>query len=90
VTEDARCERTARILSARLDELATTLEREALPRHVAARLVESASVATAHAVALELLSAGQASELWQEAAEHHPGVALEPGGFPGRAIGASG
>lgn len=77
VTEDARCERTARILSAHLEELARTLERAAVPRDIATRLLESASVATMHAVALELLTPRRASDLWHEAAEHHPGVALD-------------
>jgi hypothetical protein len=74
VTDDARCERTARILSAHLDELARTLERAAVPRDVATRLLESASIATMHAVTLELLSPSRAADPWQEAAEQHPSL----------------
>jgi hypothetical protein len=50
-------DRTARALSARLDDLATVAERSGAAAHAVARLLEAASVATMHAVALELLCA---------------------------------
>ena len=40
------------------------------------RLLESASVATLNAVALDLLSPEAADEIWREAAERHPAVPL--------------
>lgn len=70
MTEDARNNRTARLLVARLDAVArigTQL------RHAEAeRLVELASVATMRAVALELLRAEQADEIWRDAHARHP------------------
>lgn len=74
MTDAARSERTARILSARLSELARALERAAVPPDAAARLLESASVATMHAVTLDLLTSSRACALWREAAEQHPSV----------------
>ena len=74
MNEAALSDRTARILSAQLGELAQVLERAAVPRETATRLLESASVATMHAVTLELLSSERASELWREAADQHPTV----------------
>ena len=76
MTEATRKERTARILTARLEELAHALERTGVPAKQACRLLESASVATMHAVTLDLLSSSRAEELWRETAERHP--ALEP------------
>ncbi len=67
-----RRKRTARILGARLDELAVALEREAVPLATAACLLGSASIATDHAVSLDLLTSHDAAELWREAAERHP------------------
>jgi hypothetical protein len=70
VTEETRSERTARLLVARLDALARAAGRL---RHVEAeRLVELASVATMHAVALELIQAEQAEQIWREAHVRHP------------------
>jgi hypothetical protein len=74
MTRRARCERTERILIARLEELARALERSGLPDESITRLLESASVATMNAVALNLLSAEAADEIWREAAERHPRV----------------
>jgi hypothetical protein len=74
MTEAARSERTARVLGARLDELARALERGGVRPEAAVWLLESAAVATAHAVMLDLLSVAQATELWREAAERHPDV----------------
>jgi len=69
-----RAERTERILIARLEELACAVERSGAPTEVVARLLESASVATMNAVALNLLSAEAADEIWRDAAERHPQV----------------
>jgi hypothetical protein len=74
MTRRARTERTERILVARLEELARTLERSGAPTESVARLLESASVATVNAVALNLLSAEAAEEIWRDAEERHPQV----------------
>jgi hypothetical protein len=70
VTEESRSERTARLLVARLDALARAA---ACLRHAEAeRLVELASVATMNAVALEMLQAEKAEEIWRDAHVRHP------------------
>jgi len=70
VTELTRSERTSRLLVARLDALATVA---AQISHVEAeRLVELASIATMHAVALETLQAEKAEAIWREAHARHP------------------
>ena len=74
VTEANRSERTARILSHRLSELARALERADVPPAAASRLLEAASVATMHAVTLDLLTTQRARQLWHDAAEQHPTV----------------
>ena len=51
MTELSRCERTSRLLVARLDALASVASQ--LSNAEAERLVELASIATMHAVALE-------------------------------------
>ena len=76
MTDAARSERTTRILTARLNELARAVERANESARQAARLLDSASVATMHAVTLELLSSARAEELWREAAERHPEIEL--------------
>jgi hypothetical protein len=65
-------ERVAQRLAARLEELARACERAGAPREPVARLLESASVATMHAVSLELLTAERASGIWTDAVERHP------------------
>jgi hypothetical protein len=70
VTEDARATRTARLLVARLEALARVAGQ--LPHAEAERLVELASVATMRAVALELIRAEQAREIWRDAHVLHP------------------
>ena len=70
VTDETRSERTARLLVARLDALASAASR--LKNSEAERLVELASVATMHAVALELLQAEKADAIWREAHVRHP------------------
>jgi hypothetical protein len=67
---ETRSERTARLLVDRLDALAKAA---AGLRHAEAeRLVELASVATMHAVALEMIQADKAEAIWREAHERHP------------------
>lgn len=70
MTEDVRTSRTARLLVARLEALARVAGQ--LRHAEAERLVELASVATMRAVALELLRAEQAQEIWRDAHVRHP------------------
>jgi hypothetical protein len=70
MTNEARSERTARLLVARLDALAKAASR--LRNAEAERLVELASVATMRAVALELIQADRAEAIWREAHLRHP------------------
>ncbi len=70
VIEETRCERTARLLAARLEALACVASQ--LRHAEAERLVELASVATMHAVALELIQAERADEIWRDAHTRHP------------------
>lgn len=74
MTRQARSERTQRILIARLEELARALESSGAPADSVSRLLESASVATMNAIALELISSEVADEIWREATERHPEV----------------
>ena len=67
-----RSERIERRLTQRLDELARALERSGAPAETIGRLLELASVATMHAVALELVSADRAQQIWRRAKERHP------------------
>jgi hypothetical protein len=70
VTEDARSNRTARLLVARLEAVACVATQ--LRHAETERLVELASVATMRAVALELIRAERADEIWREAHLRHP------------------
>lgn len=70
MTELTRCERTSRLLVARLDALAKVASQ--LRHAEAERLVELASIATMHAVALETLQAERAEAIWREAHARHP------------------
>jgi hypothetical protein len=70
MTELTRSERTSRLLVARLDALASVASQ--LTHAEAERLVELASIATMHAVALETLQAEKAEAIWREAHERHP------------------
>jgi hypothetical protein len=70
VADETRSERTSRMLVDRLDALARAAS--GLRPAEAERLVELASVATMHAVALELLQAERADEIWREAHARHP------------------
>ena len=75
MSRHARAERTERILLGRLEELARVLERSGAPNEAVARLLESASVATMNAVALNLITSEAAEHVWREADERHPTVA---------------
>ena len=68
-------DRTARVLSARLEELAAVAERSGAAPDAIARLLEAASVATLNAVALEFISEREATAIWREVEERHPIVA---------------
>jgi len=70
VTELTRSERTSRLLVARLDSLASVASQ--ISHMEAERLVELASIATMHAVALETLKAEKAEAIWREAHARHP------------------
>jgi hypothetical protein len=70
VTEDVRSNRTARLLVARLDAVARIATQ--LRHAEAERLVELASIATMRAVALELIRAEKADEIWRDAHVRHP------------------
>ncbi|HSC73913.1 MAG TPA: hypothetical protein VLB89_07090 [Gaiellaceae bacterium] len=70
MTEDARADRTARLLMARLEAVARVTGQ--LRHAEAERLVEVASIATMRAVELELIRAEQADEIWREAHVRHP------------------
>lgn len=70
VTAETRSERTAKLLVARLEALARAAS--GLQHAEAERLVELASVATMHAVALEMLKAEKAEAIWREAHARHP------------------
>jgi hypothetical protein len=74
MTRIARAKRTERILIARLEELAVTLGRAGTPHEAISRLLASASVATMNAVALNLISADIANEIWREAETRHPEI----------------
>jgi hypothetical protein len=70
VIDETRAERTTRLLVSQLDALAKVAA--GLPHADATRLVELASVATMHAIALETLQAERAEEIWRQAHERHP------------------
>lgn len=66
--------RVERLLTHRLEELARAVERSGAPLDSVGRLIELASVATAQAVALDLLSADRAEGIWAEASRRHPAL----------------
>jgi len=70
VIDETRAERTTRLLVSRLDTLAKVAS--TLHHAEATRLVELASVATMHAIALETLHVERAEEIWRQAHERHP------------------
>lgn len=75
MTQRARCERTERILVARLEELAQALERSPAPSAEITRQLGSASIATMNAVALNLISPEVADGIWRDVAARHPELA---------------
>ncbi len=75
MTEESRCDRTARLLIARLDDVAGAAERVGAPETEVARLLELASIATLHAVELELLTTERAAAFWAEARARSPQLA---------------
>jgi hypothetical protein len=68
--DETRCERTERLLVARLEALARAASQLRHPE--TERLVELASVATMRAVALEMIQAERADEIWRDAHIRHP------------------
>jgi hypothetical protein len=70
VIDETRSERTARLLVARLEALAHVASQ--LRQDEAERLVEVASVATMRAIALEMIQAERADEIWRDAHVRHP------------------
>jgi hypothetical protein len=70
VIDETRSERTARLLVARLEALAHAASQ--LHHVEAERLVELASVATMRAIALEMIQAERADEIWRDAHVRHP------------------
>ncbi|MHB8641481.1 MAG: hypothetical protein ACYDA3_01130 [Gaiellaceae bacterium] len=68
-------DRTARVLSARLEELAAVAEKSGAAAPAIARLLEAASVAAMNAVALELLSEAAMRSIWRDLEERRPVVA---------------
>ena len=67
-----RHERTVRLLEARLEALAVVSERAPNGRRPDDRRILGAVAATRHAVALDLLSAQEAGEIWAGVARRHP------------------
>jgi len=70
VNEDARADRTARLLVARLEAVAQVAGQ--VPHAEAERMIELASIATMRAVALQLIRAEQADAIWHDARVRHP------------------
>jgi hypothetical protein len=68
-------ERVAQALTVRLEQLAQIAERSGADAPRVARLLEAASVATMHAVALDLMSAPEARAIWRAAIVEHPVLA---------------
>jgi hypothetical protein len=67
-----RHDRTVRILEARLEALALVSERALTGSRRFDRQILGAAAATRHAVALRLLSAEEAGEIWAGVARRHP------------------
>lgn len=72
MARENRSERTARLLSQRLEDLAGALERSGASNEAVGRLLELASVATLHAVQLDLLTQRRAERIWTGVEERHP------------------
>jgi hypothetical protein len=70
-----RHDRIARLLEVRLEALARLSERSLAGSRPLEPDVLRAAVATRHAIELELLSSGEADEIWAEVARRHPDAA---------------
>ena len=66
--------RTVRLLETKLELLATASERSLSGDRAVDPQVRYAVAATRHAVELDLLSPGEAGEIWNTVASRHPGV----------------
>ena len=75
MTESARRERTERLLTCRLEELAGSLERCGGHGPDAERRLELASAATHRAIELRLLDGRRAAAIWADATRRHPVLA---------------
>ena len=69
---DARHQRTVRLLADRLETLAVASIRSPGGERAYRDHILAAVAATRHAVALELLSTEEASAVWAQVAERHP------------------
>lgn len=78
MTGDARSERTVRLLVAQLEALSRAATALGPHHDEVLHLLESASVATTHAVALELLGEDQAASIWADAHRRHPELPQAP------------
>jgi hypothetical protein len=78
MTSEARSERTVRLLVGRLETVALAATSLGPHHGEVVRLLESASVATTHAVELELLREEQASSIWADAHARHPELPESP------------
>jgi hypothetical protein len=85
VLGETRSERTERLLSLRLEELAGTLERAGASAQAVGDQLDLASLATMHAVAVDLVTAERAAAIWRATRERHPALeALELRPLPAR------
>ncbi|HEX9415615.1 MAG TPA: hypothetical protein VF895_02780 [Gaiellaceae bacterium] len=75
MTPATRSDRTAKLLSARLECLALAAERPGAHPDVVSG-VRLASAATRNAVELHLLSVQEADEIWADTRRRHPTLAL--------------
>ena len=75
MTEKARRERTERLLTSRLEELAGSLERGDGDLSAAGRRLELVSAATQRAIELRLLDGRRAADIWADATRRHPVLA---------------
>jgi hypothetical protein len=74
VTAEDRTELVVRRLTLRLEEVAVAVEHGSTGDAVA-RLLDLASVATEHAISLELLTEERAAAVWAAARARHPALA---------------
>lgn len=78
--EQARHDRTVRLLEARLEALAAASERAPRGERRLDREIAGAAAATRHAVALDLISAAEADAIWAAVARRHPDAVWCRGG----------